>query len=148
MKTKLLVLILVFTGILSCNSQDSKTPKKNTGKNEPHEAYKVNKKYDDQGRLIEFDSTYTRYYSSYKGDTLRFDSIMQDFDAFFNDHMFVFKPGDIVVRDSTFHHDFFRDDFFEQKFYHQDELMLKMMREMDSLKNEFFQMHSQGIKSL
>ena len=59
MKTKMIVLILIFSGILSVNAQESKVGKTNENLNKPHENFYVTKKYDEQGNLIEFDSTYT-----------------------------------------------------------------------------------------
>ena len=147
MKTKILVLFFMFFGIISCNSQVGKTDKQDMGKNKPHEEFKVNRKYDENGNLIEFDSTYTSYYSNIKGDTLAVDSIMKNFQMYFNDHFAVIGPEFNFNSDSTFHHDFFSDDFFQKQFSEQDKLMLRMMREMDSIKNQYFQMNSQDMNS-
>lgn len=142
MKTKLLMLIIMFSGLVSCQTQDNKSGKQIHGKNKPHEEIKVNKKYDDKGNLIEFDSTYSTYYSTYMGDTLDIDSVMQDFQSYFNHRIKGFGYSNFFNEDSTIMPGFFHDDYFEQQFFNQDEMMLRMMREMDSIKNEFFRMHS------
>jgi hypothetical protein len=143
MKVQLLILGLVFTGIVSCHSQEVNTGKKVHGKNKPHEEIQVNRKYDDKGNLIEFDSTYSSYYSTYVGDTLDIDSVLQHFQMYFNHNMSGMDPNIYFGEDSTFLPGFFHNDFFEQQFFHQDEMLLRMMREMDSIKNEFFKMHSE-----
>ena len=146
MKTKVLILVLMFSGLVSCQTQDTKSGKQLQGKNKPHEEFKVNKKYDDKGNLIEFDSTYTSYYSTYLGDTLNTDSILQDFQGYFNQSLHGFGSNDFFNYDSTFIPGFFHEDFFEHQFLQQDEMMLRMMREMDSIKNEFFKIHSLNNK--
>ena len=148
MKTKYLLVVLVFTGMFSCHSQDLKTDKKLQGKNKPQEKVTVNRKYDENGNLIEFDSTYTSYYSNFKGDTLLTDSILKDFNTYFNYHFSDMTSNNFMLMDSTFMHKFFHDDFFEQKFLLQDDHMLKMMQEMDSIKNEFFKMQMQSYDKL
>jgi hypothetical protein len=40
--------------------------------------------------------------------------------------------------DSDYMSGFFHDNFFEQSFLDQNRHMLRMMQEMDSIKNEFF----------
>ena len=47
--------------------------------NKPIVDIKVNRKYDDEGNLIAFDSTYTSYYSSVKGDTTTMDRFVRCF---------------------------------------------------------------------
>lgn len=148
MKTKLLILVLMFSGLVSCQTQDVKSGKQIQGKKKPHEEIIVNKKYDDKGNLIEFDSTYSSYYSTYLGDTLNTDSILKNFNLYFNHRLNGIGYYDLFGEDSTFVPGFFHDDFFEQQFFNQDEMMLRIMREMDSIKNEFFKIHSQQNKEL
>jgi hypothetical protein len=148
MKTNYLLIILAFAGMFSCHSQDLKTEKKLQRKNKPEEKVIVNRKYDENGNLIEFDSTYTSYYSNFKGDTIIMDSIMQDFNTYFNHHFSRITSNPFMLMDSTFMHGFFHDDFFEQHFIRQDEQLLRMMKEMDSMKNEFFKMQMQSDEKL
>lgn len=145
MKTKMLMLILIFSGLVSCKSQETKSGKMDEKKSKPHENFYVSKKYDEHGNLIEFDSTYTSYYAGHNGDTLLTDSIMRNFNIYFNQHFSGMNPEDIMGSDSIMHYDFFSDDFFEKQFYQQNELMQKMMKEMDSVKNEYFRMYSHNF---
>jgi hypothetical protein len=41
----------------------------------PKVAIKVNRRFDEKGNLIGFDSTYTSYYSNISGDTAQMDSL-------------------------------------------------------------------------
>lgn len=149
MKTKvMLILILSFFGIASCNSQTTRSEKKVTSESNPQAEYRVDKKYDENGNLIEFDSVCTSFYSNIKGDTLGLDSIMKDFEIYFNHHFSPVTSDNIFDLDSTFQNDFFSNDYFEDQFFRQDEIMLDMMRDMDSINNEFFRIHSQNQKTL
>src|ERR1051325_6468040 len=51
--------------------------------NQPKVNIQVNRKYDEKGNMVAFDSTYSTYYSNIKGDTSRMDSLMQKFDIWF-----------------------------------------------------------------
>jgi hypothetical protein len=136
----------MFSGLVSCQTQDTKSGKQSHEKNKPHEEISVNRKYDDKGNLIEFDSTYSSYYSTYTGDTLNVDSVMHNFESYFNHRISRLGYDNFFSEDSTIMPGFFHDDYFEQQFFNHDDMMLKMMREMDSIKNEFFRMHSsQGL---
>lgn len=146
MKTRLMFLMLVLPAMVSCNSQDLKMGKQKEDKKKPHEKITVNRKYDEQGNLIEYDSTYTSFYSDFMGDSLMADSIMNNFGLFFDDHFPSIMSQGFMLRDSLFNLRFFHHDFFENQFFEQDEMMLRMMREMDSLKNEFFRMQNQTYK--
>jgi hypothetical protein len=143
MKTKILILTLVFSGIISCHSQNSSPEKQKPGMNKPHTNVTVNKKYDENGHLILFDSTYTSYYSNIEGDTIPFDGIPEDFQMYFNHRLPGITSNNIFDVDSSFMPGFFHDDFFEHQFFNQDEQLLRMMQEMDSIKNEFFKINSQ-----
>ena len=148
MKTKMLMLIFIFSGLMACKSQESKTGKMDEQKNKPHEKFYVTKKYDEHGNLIEFDSTYTSYYANHKSDTIETDSIMRNFGVYFNQHFSSIDPEDLMRSDSAFHRSFFSDDFFEKQFYKEHETMLKMIKEMDSVKNDYFRMHSKNIQGM
>ena len=143
MKRTILILMVFFTTLFSCNSQEIRHKKNSDEKNRPHEKVTVNRKYDEHGNLIEFDSTYTSYYSNVKGDTIRLDSLLDGFPAFFNEKFFdlnsqnIFNP--FFNEDSVSNSHFFHDNFFEQQFFDQNKNMLKMMQKMDSIKNSFFE---------
>ena len=139
-----LIAAFVFLQFTSCNSQEAKNVKKH--ENKPHESVQVNKKYDENGNLVAFDSVYTSYYSNIEGDTLHMDSLMDNFDMYFNNELGKdYSWNNLYAPDSTLNLNFFRDDFFEKQFLQQDEQMLKMMQQMDSLKNSFFKLHAQNL---
>lgn len=148
MKTTFLYLLVFFSTLSSCNSQDLKHKDNKDEKKKPHEEVTVNRKYDEQGNLIEFDSTYTSYYSTYEGDTLNVNTLLNDFPAFFNKEFLnlhsknMFNP--FFYQESILNSHFFHDDFFEHQFISQNEEMLKMIQKMDSIKNSFFE--QQGKK--
>ena len=148
MKAKMLILVFTFFGLASCSSQEVKSDKKIASKDKPHEEYKVNRKYDEHGNLIEFDSTYTSYYSNFKGDTLNVDSIMRNFGMYFDRHFSAINSDNMFGIDSVFNRDFFSDNYFEKQFSHQDELMRNMMRDMDSIKNEYFRVYTRTLQKL
>jgi hypothetical protein len=138
MKAMYLILGLVFFGLASCQSQDTKQLGQNKAKDMPHEKSIVHRKYDENGNLISFDSTYTSYYSNIDGDTIFMDSTLGDFGEFFNQQFSSMDADFFRDMDTTSTSGFFRNDFFEQEFFDQSEQMLKMMQRMDSIKNEFF----------
>jgi hypothetical protein len=79
-----------------------------------------------------------------EGDTLLVDSIMKDLGMYFDDQFWEIGSFKLLGMDSVNMSRFFHDDFFEYSFFNQDEQMLRMMRVMDSMKNDFFgsQKHS------
>jgi hypothetical protein len=141
MKTYYLFFGLVLSVLVACQSRGTKESKVSDGKKIPEEKVVVNRKYDKKGNLIEFDSTYTSYYSNFNGDTIGLDSTMQNFGLFFSHHFPSISSHAFMDMDSSITPGFFHDDFFEHGFIKQDEKFLKVMREMDSIKNEFFKYH-------
>ena len=146
MKTTIMYVLVFFSMLSSCNSQEAKDISKKVEKKKPHENVTVSRKYDENGNLVEFDSTYTSYYSSFEGDTIELGSMLNDFPAFFNEEFFnlhsnnMFNP--FFYQDSVLDSHFFHDDFFEQQFFKETESMLEMIQEMDSIKNSFFKKQS------
>lgn len=122
---------------------------KETGNEKPNVKIKVNKRYDKKGNLISFDSTYTSYYSSTKGDKILMDRLIKEFKQpfakefpFMNDKYF----KDLFYTDSLLEDDFFHEDFFRKRYELNLEYMKQMMRQMDSVKNEFFKEKSLKLK--
>ncbi len=137
----LIVIILTLTfSVVSCGQTTEKETITSKESIEPKIDYKVNKKYDKNGNLIRYDSTYTNYYSNIDKDTLMNDSIFKRFNEYFstkdpfNNHFF----DDFFKQDSYPEDDFFTKDFFRESLKQNQEMMDKMMQRMDSLKNEFF----------
>jgi hypothetical protein len=109
--------------------------------NKPRVDIKVNKQYDEKGNVIAFDSTYSTYYSNFKGDTVKMDSLFRGFDRYFgNRHSPIFNNefNDLFFRDSTWAPDFFHRDFFMKRYELNDRYMKNMMRRMDSVKNKYY----------
>ncbi|MCF8297786.1 MAG: hypothetical protein K9J13_09610 [Saprospiraceae bacterium] len=150
MKTTALILMmaLFFT---SCNSQTKNNSLSANGQgeeekqvqNQPKVSWKVDKKVDENGNVIRYDSVYTWSYSNVNGDsvTVNVDSVMGSFHSYFNqrfpsmwDKSFV-NP---INEDSLIQRDFFMDDYFhkrwEDEFFNMDE----MFRRFDSIRNQFF----------
>jgi len=143
---KRLSLFLMFAGLFAsaCNGQkqpDEIEEKDSQKEHSPQTNIIVNKKYDEAGNLIRYDSSYTYYYSNIENDSLLEDSLLGSFEkllqqkypfsgsSFFNDFFF---------DDSLMHHDFYKNDFFSERFRQNREQMDKLFREMDQMKNQFF----------
>jgi hypothetical protein len=117
--------------------------------NKPKVSIKVNRRYDDKGNMIGFDSTYSSYYSNMKGDTAQMDSLMSSFDLYFNRNYpsffhNEFKP--LFFDDSIRYPDFFHHDFFMKRYELNDEYFRDMMHRMDSIKNQFYRKHNENGK--
>ncbi len=138
---KLVVLISSVLLLGSCNAQSDKSETKTKDKVEPKIDYKVNKVYDENGNLIRLDSTYTYYYSNIDRDAMVNDSIFKSFNTFFsNSKGFIDDDffNEFLDRDILEGDDFFKEDFFRVNAKKNQEIMDKMLRRMDSLKNQFF----------
>lgn len=111
---------------------------------QPKVNIKVNRRFDDKGNLLAFDSTYSTYYSYIGADTLRMDSLMKSFDTWFGrNHSTLFDRqfNSLFFDDTLRHHDFFHNDFFMKRYELNDRYLRDMMHRMDSLKNEFYEEH-------
>lgn len=138
MKTGYLILALMFFGLASCQSQDKKQLGQNKSMYMPREKTTVHRKFDENGNLISFDSTYTSFYSNIAGDTINMDSTLHDFGKFFDQHFSSVDADFFRDMDNSMNSGFFQNDFFEREFYEQNKQLLRMMQTMDSIKNEFF----------
>ncbi|MBL0739971.1 hypothetical protein [Chryseolinea lacunae] len=149
-----LAIAIVTLLLSSCNGNDSrqaaelkKHPADSLAK--PKVDIKVNRRYDEKGNMIGFDSTYTSYYSNISGDTARMDSLMGSFDRYFRaDHSSFFRNqfDPLFFTDSTRYPDFFHDDFFMRRYELNDPYFRNMMRDMDSIKNSFYKEHREANK--
>ena len=104
---------------VSCNGQTRNADKKTNDKNKPDVNIKVNRKYDKNGNVISYDSTYSSVYSNFKNDTLKRDSIMRSFENGMN-QKFSFSDDpffkDFFFGDSVKGNDFFSRGFFSNRF--------------------------------
>lgn len=159
METLKLTLVSVLAVLFfSCNGQTSKnqSPLKNesgqisSGEftrvdtvNKPKIKVDVNKRFDEKGRLVQFDSTYSYFYSSPKGIVhLNNDSVFSNFQSFFNkSYPGIFKDQNraIFFNDSLFKYDFFNEDYFLKRFQMNQKNFESFYKKMDSLKLDFMQ---------
>lgn len=145
MKTYFILVIITIFNLSSVdylfaltNSQNIK--KDSLKSNEPKVDIKVNKKYDDYGNLIQYDSTYSYVYSSPDMSSNDFDSIIGNFKPFFyNNIPDVFGNSfDDFFNSGTFsNEDFFKNDFFENQLLNHSKMMEEMISKMDSIRNEY-----------
>lgn len=151
------VAVGIFITMASChektNGQNSADRKKNPTSivqdslNKPKVNIKVNRRFDDKGNMIGFDSTYSSFYSNMKGDTIKMDSMMHSFDSYFNrNHSSFFNKqfDPLFFNDSLRYPDFFNRDFFLKRYELNDEYLRGMMNRMDSIKNRFYQEHNKN----
>lgn len=148
MKNLLTILMTFFC--VSCNGQRDEKPEASTlilpdsgaTPHNPDIEVKVDKKYDEEGNLIGYDSTYSYTYRSFEGDTLflDMDSLFNDFRLFFKENIGREDPFSLFFeKDSSSYHDCFREDFFHNRFPEREKEFEEMFRQMDSLKNNYFQ---------
>lgn len=110
----------------------------------PDVKIQVNKRYDDKGNLIGFDSLYSSYTSAIPGDSLFLDSMIGSFEKYFNrQHPTFFnnRMNSLFFSDTLRYPDFFHEDFFQQHLRMNDAYMKDMMRRMDSIKNGYYSEH-------
>ncbi len=143
--------VLTVLGLLICSCKQNTKGQSKIAKSPTHlEAYdsikpkvsiNVNRHFDKEGNVIGFDSTYSSYYSNITGDTSSMDSIMHNFDTFFNlNHPSFFNKhfSPLFFNDTSRYPDFFHDDFFRKRYELNDKYMRSMMDRMDSIKNQFY----------
>ena len=138
-----LIAIALSLTLISCNGQtnkhNSESSKITTGN--PRTSIKVDKKYDDKGNLVKYDSSYSYYYSNIKDDKKLRDSIFNNFRNSFVDRYFFSRDpyfNKLFFEDSLLGFDFYRKDFFLNRFRNNMMKMDSLFRGMDSMKNDFF----------
>lgn len=142
---KSLFALFFLVGISSCSGQEKRViSKADTNKDsisKPQVTYRVNKKFDDKGNMISYDSSYVWSYSS---DGIRHntesDSIIKVFRKHFDSSFpsaFSNSFGVPVRNDSFFYRDFASPDYFMQKWKQHYLNMENMMRRIDTLRNSF-----------
>lgn len=128
----------------SCEAQEVKEGKSNNNEHEitPQTNIIVNKEYDEEGKLIRYDSTYSSYYSSIEGDSLMADSMMNHFRQSLFERFPISKSPffeSFFFEDSLSGYDFYKSDFFKERYRLNQERMKKLFNEMDTIKNQFFE---------
>lgn len=145
---KIVLITTIISSFYACNAQDKKED--TTLKNEPKEKWSVNKEVDENGNITRYDSTYSWSYSTHDGNLskVNLDSIMHSFDYFFehespfdwNQDFSFFPSNDSLLKENFFKHDYFFDQW-EQKNLNIEE----MMKEMDSIRNEYLNKNYPGL---
>lgn len=138
--------ILLILGLFSCNKEKHvSVAGADTTKGKPRVEVKVSRKYDDKGNLIRFDSLYTSFYSNLRNDSLFADSLFRSFHESFNrdqPNLLDRQFRGMFFKDTLLAPDFFSRDFFLRRYELNDQYMRKMMRDMDSIKNRFYEEES------
>ncbi|MCB0753709.1 MAG: hypothetical protein KDC52_19710, partial [Ignavibacteriae bacterium] len=136
--------ILFLFLICGCSSKKINGQKENQDSlstNKPQTKIIVNKEYDDKGNLVNFDSSYSYYYSNMENDSTFGDTAYHSFqDEFFNSFPNIQKPflDDMFFEDSLLTYDFYKDDFFSKRFQFNNKRFEKLFEKMDSVKNKFY----------
>jgi hypothetical protein len=142
MKRLITISLLILT-LISCIGQTKKTESQKDG-NSPNTSINVKKIYDKNGNVVQYDSSYSSFYSSIKGNPHLRDSIFNNFRNDFNDKYFFSNEPffkNFFFDDSAMNKDFFRNDFFFKHFRSDMARMDSLFQGMDSVKNDFFNKH-------
>jgi hypothetical protein len=139
---KLGIYVLVLFSFIACQAQNNQDSKKenNIVKNQlPKGKWKVNKKYDKKGNLIQYDSVYTY---SYQGknfyNNIEIDSLMNQFKLNFKEDLeepfnsLFFTPNENDLENS-----FFDQDYYLKNFKNKNYDINAMMQKMDSIRELF-----------
>ncbi|WP_299111230.1 hypothetical protein [uncultured Winogradskyella sp.] len=153
---KNLIYLLFVLSIIGCNSQENKekeTQQSNKQEQDtikPIETWDVKKQYDEFGNLVKYDSIYSYSYSNIKGDSLRvnLDSIMDSFKNYVDKNASFNWKGNFSFfpeNDSLFMDDFFKEDYFFKNWQNQNTELDKMIKRMDSSRNDFIRQFYPGL---
>jgi len=145
---KLIVMSLLSLAFAGCS--DAKKQNENSSKlmavldssSVPKTDIKVNKKYDSKGNLLQYDSSYSYFYSSpgFK-NSISSDSLFYNFKTpLRNDYKDLLEENmnSVFFNDSLFKYDFYNSDYFSERFRLNMLRFENMFRQMDSLKSNMF----------
>lgn len=115
--------------------------------NKPKISWKVDKKYDEQGNVIGYDSIYSYSFDNFRNlpSGMNLDSIINsmkifsqgDLPSFMEDH----DLGPVFGRDSLHPGNQFFEDFFERQRNNNFSDMQELFQQMDSLQNMMMEKH-------
>ena len=153
---KFLIFILALI-IITINANELKATKAITQKQDsiqnenPKIEIKVKKRYNNKGDIIGYDSTYLYSYTYSNGETknIDIDSLLNQFKPFFfNNSPDIFNHSfdNFFTPDSIFKFNFFDNDFFQKNFKEDRFNFERIMRQMDSVKNEYFKQNYPNMK--
>ena len=141
MKPIIIISLVLPMTILSCNGQNTKNEKLSDRGIQPEEKISVTKEYDDKGNLIEYDSTYSYFYSDTSDSNSRNNNYSQ-FKSYFNkSYTFSNQPffNNFFFPESLLMSDFYRKSFFYDRFIMNKAGMDSLFRQMDLMKNDYFE---------
>jgi hypothetical protein len=143
------IIILAFATFFSCNKPAANKLAQNNVKQNtvsdtanPKTSVTVNKKYDDKGNLLRYDSTYSYSYRSPGGRhaTIGADTLYRHFHSYYlgnYDSLFNKKLGDVFFNDSLYKYDFLQPDYFSKRFELNESYLKNLLRQMDSIKTDY-----------
>jgi hypothetical protein len=153
---KFFVIISLFLAAAGCTGQK----KHNEGAHQqiasadtfhkPKVDVRVNKRYDDKGNLVQFDSTYSYFYSApglHKLDSISSDSLIGNFKfplLHQYENLLDSNSNSIFFNDSMFKYDFYNNDYFSRRFHLNIPKFEELFRQMDSIKSEMFRNNYPG----
>jgi hypothetical protein len=140
MKRLDIISVMLLITLMSCTAQTKKS-QASYDENSPKTNISVKKKYDKNGNVIGYDSTYTSVYSNIKGDDHLMDSLMNAFKSDFNDKYFFSNEPffkNFFFNDSVPEKEFLKNDYFYRYFKRDMARMDSLFRGMDLMKNDFF----------
>jgi hypothetical protein len=110
----------------------------------PQTSVKVNKKYDDKGNLIRYDSSYSYHYVGPMGlsKSIETDTLFRHFKSYYlsnYDTMLNNSYGNIFFSDSLFKYDFMQPDYFSKRFELNRKRFEQMAHDMDSIKIRYLE---------
>ncbi len=123
-----------------------------TGNNKPHIEIKVHKKYDKNGHLVQYDSTYVwTYHNGHRNVHIDMRQMMGDFRPFFRQNLpdsllRVFGHPGFDLNDTSMMGDFFNNPHFFDDWQKELFDMNREMRAMDSLRMEFLKRYMKNLE--
>ncbi|HKR06193.1 MAG TPA: hypothetical protein VJY62_16275 [Bacteroidia bacterium] len=146
---KLMAIMLLSFLVGGCNGQKKQNEKSakqlalTDTTYRPKVDVRVNKKYDEKGNIIQYDSTYSYYYSSpgTSENSISSDSVFSNFKIpLRNDYKGLFDDNmnSIFFNDSLFKYDFYNNDYFIKRFHLNMNRFENLFRQMDSIKSGMF----------
>ncbi|MBU2906271.1 hypothetical protein KO529_15865 [Arenibacter algicola] len=142
--------------LVACQAQDDRSKskvdlaEKNTDSisvNKPKISWKVDKKYDEKGNVIGYDSIYSYSYSNLKNlpKEMNLDSIMNSMKFFSQGNLSSFMEGhnlgQFMDMDSIMNGSQYFKDFFERQRSNNFSDMRELFQQMDSLQNMMMERH-------
>ena len=145
---QLSVNILVFLLMAGCNGRATDTEKLATLAaadtiHRPKTDIRVNKKYDDKGNLVQYDSSYSYFYLSpgFGNSSIISDSLFSNLKTPLRNNykgLLENNMDSIFFNDTLFKYDFYNNDYFSKRYQMNMQRFENMFRQMDSIKSNMF----------